>query len=110
MNGHQFEHFVCDLLKAQGYSARVTPGSGDHGADIIAQKDDTKLAVQVKLTSGSRISRHAVSDAVGAIRIYHCNGSMVVTNGSYSSGARELAQANGCVLVDERTLRKWCPS
>jgi len=107
MSGLDFEHYVCGTLKRQGFHAHVTPGSGDHGADVIASMGAEKYAVQVKKTSSQAISRSAVSDAVGAMKVYGCNRAMVVTNGSFSEGAIKVARANDCVLVDGRKLKKW---
>ena len=40
MEGHDFEYYCADILKAQGFiEVEVTKGSGDFGADILAEKD-----------------------------------------------------------------------
>ena len=40
MEGHEFEYFCADLLKRNGFTeVEVTKGSGDYGADILAQKE-----------------------------------------------------------------------
>lgn len=39
LSGYDFEEFVAHLLECMGYTARVTPRSGDGGVDIIAHKD-----------------------------------------------------------------------
>ena len=40
MNGHEFEYFCAELLRENGFTdVSVTPGSGDQGVDILAQKD-----------------------------------------------------------------------
>lgn len=37
LEGHEFEFFCADLLKAQGFiDVEVTRGSGDFGVDILA--------------------------------------------------------------------------
>ena len=49
MEGHDFEYYCADLLKANGFTeAVVTKGSGDFGADILAEKDGITYAVQCK--------------------------------------------------------------
>ena len=49
MEGHDFEYYCADLLKTNGFSeATVTKGSGDFGADILAEKDGITYAVQCK--------------------------------------------------------------
>jgi restriction system protein len=39
LSGFEFEEFVAHLLECMGYTARVTPRSGDGGVDVVAHKD-----------------------------------------------------------------------
>lgn len=39
MTGYEFEEFVAHILECMGYTARVTPRSGDGGVDVIAHLD-----------------------------------------------------------------------
>ena len=40
MEGHDFEYWCAELLADLGYTeVQVTQGSGDHGVDILAEKD-----------------------------------------------------------------------
>ena len=53
MEGHEFEYFCADLLKRNGFTeVEVTKGSGDYGADILAQKEGVTYAVQCKCYTG----------------------------------------------------------
>ena len=48
MEGHDFEYYCADILKAHGFiEVEVTKGSGDFGADILAEKDGVTYAVNV---------------------------------------------------------------
>jgi hypothetical protein len=38
---------------------------------------------------------------------YKCNAAMVVTTHWFTEGARQLAQSNGCLLVDRDELARW---
>ena len=50
MDGISFEYYVAWLLKHKGYSSvRVTQGSNDYGADIIATKNDKKYSSSKKI-------------------------------------------------------------
>ena len=106
MNPYEFERFVGELMKRQGYITTVVGQAGDMGVDIVAQKGDKKYAVQVKRHS-SRVSRRAVSDAVAGKQHYGCNAAMVVTNNYFTKGAVELARSTRCQLVDRNTLADW---
>lgn len=53
MSGHEFEHWVAGVLKANGWKADVTPASNDGGIDIIAQQPEEggysdAIAIQCK--------------------------------------------------------------
>jgi restriction endonuclease Mrr len=106
MTGKEFEKYVCRLFKSTGLKARVTKGSNDLGVDIVAEDSEDRIAVQVKCYS-SKVSRRAISDAVGAMSHYNCNRSMVITNNYFTKGAIELAHSNKCMLVDRDLLAEW---
>lgn len=48
LSGYDFEKEIATLYNKLGYTATVTPGSGDGGIDIILNKDNLKIAVQCK--------------------------------------------------------------
>lgn len=61
--GHELTHLVNDILRAEGYTTRVSPPGRDEGVDILAAKgslgfDDDSLCVQVK--SGDKPADHHV--------------------------------------------------
>jgi restriction system protein len=103
MSGLEFEEFVADLLRRQGWKVEVTPGSHDLGVDLVAEKKDHRLAVQVKRQEAP-VSRRAVSDAVAGCAHYDCTGAMVVTNSYFTRGALELAESTECELIDRDAL------
>ena len=106
MPGQEFENYIAILLKNRGYSIEVTKGSGDLGVDILAQSGMMKYAVQTKRYN-KKVSRTAVSDAVAGMKIWNCNGAMVITNNYFQKGAIELAKANNCKLIDRNVLTEW---
>ena len=48
LDGWQFEQEVANVFRINGYSVRVTKGSGDGGVDIILKKDGKTTIVQCK--------------------------------------------------------------
>ena len=48
LDGWQFEQEVANVFRMNGYSAKVTKGSGDGGVDIILKKDGRTSIVQCK--------------------------------------------------------------
>lgn len=99
MTGVEYENHVADYLRGQGFTARLTKASGDFGIDILAERNGQKFAVQVKRQK-IPVSRRAVSDAVAGRIHYGCDKAMVVTNTTFTKGAKELAVSTQCELVD----------
>ncbi|MHB0935170.1 MAG: restriction endonuclease [Armatimonadota bacterium] len=106
MSGTEFEHYVAALLRYRGFRTEMTPASGDLGVDIVAEIGRERYAVQCKRSSGE-VPRTAVSDAVAGKQHYRCAHAVVVTNGRYRTGARELARSTGCLLIDRDGLAEW---
>ena len=45
MDGHEFEYYCAQLLENNGFKkVEVTPGSGDQGVDILAEKNGVRYA------------------------------------------------------------------
>ena len=104
MEGHAFEEWCADLLKRNGFSSvEVTPGSGDQGVDITAEKDGLKYAVQCKRYA-SDLGNTPIQEVVAGKAFYRCNVAAVMTNQHFTSGAKELASINGVLLWDRETI------
>jgi predicted Mrr-cat superfamily restriction endonuclease len=102
--GHQFEEFVAHLLECLGYTARVTPKSGDGGVDVIAHMDPLGfqppiIRVQCKRTT-SQTPRPDVDQLLGAPG--DGGYGLFVNLGSFARGAVEVG-AQSCQI----TLDKW---
>jgi len=106
MDGHQFERFCADILRKNGFkNVEVTQGSGDHGIDILAEKDDITYAIQCKCYS-SDINNAAVQQAYTGKGFYHKDIAVVLTNQYFTPQAIEEAQAIGVKLWDRNKLNK----
>jgi restriction system protein len=106
MTGIEFEYYVGELLKFQGYHISFTKTSGDFGSDIVAQKDNRRISIQLK-RYGKPVSLAAVQEAVASKTYYRCSHAMVITNRSYTKAAKILAQSNECTLIDRKELADW---
>jgi len=103
MSGYEFEQFLAPLFKMMGYTATVTKGSGDFGADLIIKKGQKKCVVQAKCYS-SKIGPAAVQEVVAAMPIYKAKDAIVVTNSFFTPAAQRLARANKVKLIDRTEL------
>lgn len=105
MNGYKFEAWCANLLKKNGFSnVTVTQGSGDHGADILAEKDDISYAIQCKYYSNS-VGNKAVQEVYAAKTYYKKDIAVVMTNSIFTLQAREEAAATGVKLWDKDRLQ-----
>lgn len=106
MNGHQFEYFCADILRKNGFiNVEVTQGSGDHGIDVLAEKDSITYAIQCKCYS-SNIGNAAVQQAHTGKSLYHKDIAVVMTNRYFTPQAMAEAKALGVKLWDRNKLNE----
>ena len=106
MNGHDFELFVANLFSSLGYyNVKVTPSSHDFGADVIAEKDDVKFAIQCKRYS-SPVGVSAVQEVMASKSLHDCHVACVLTNSTFTPSAEELARKNLVILWDGNKLKE----
>ena len=106
MNGHEFEYFCAKILKNNGFiNVEVTRGSGDHGIDILAEKDTIEYAIQCKCYS-SNIGNSAIQQANAGKIIYKKDIAVVLTNQYFTPQAKEEAKILGVKLWDRDKLNK----
>lgn len=100
MEGHEFEYFCADLLKRNGFTeVEVTKGSGDYGADILAQKEGVTYAVQCKCYTGP-VGVGAVQEVYAGRDYYDRMVGAVMTNQYFTSPAVRAAEKLKILLWD----------
>lgn len=103
LDGHAFEYWCAAFLREIGFiKVEVTPGSGDQGVDILAEKDGIKYAIQCKCYA-SNLGNTPIQEVTAGKSFYHCHVGVVMTNRYFTPKARELAEATGTLLWD----RDW---
>jgi restriction system protein len=93
------------LEQEAGWRAALTPGSGDQGADIIAEKDGRRVVVQCKFYNGT-VGNKAVQEAYAAAAFQDAPYAVVVTNSIYTKSAHQLAHKNGVLLMHHTDLER----
>src|ERR1700758_348799 len=106
MSGVEFEEFVAAQLRTRGWSVTYTASAGDYGVDLVAKKDDVRMAVQCKRLAKA-VGIAAVQQVVSGALHHGCNRTVVVTNQSFTRAARQLATTHGCRLVGREQLHIW---
>lgn len=100
MDGIAFERWCAQLLTQAGYTkVKLTPGSGDHGVDIVAEKNGVKYAIQCKCYT-SNVGNSAIQQVYAGKAMYKCHVGVVMTNSFFTHGAQELAQSTDILLWD----------
>jgi Restriction endonuclease len=103
LRGIPFEDFVASIFEELGYAIEKTKASGDQGVDLIARGKGRTIAVQTKGYSGS-VGNKAIQEVHAGMAFYRCQECVAITNSNFTSGARALAGAVRCGLVDCQTI------
>ena len=77
----------------------VTPGSGDQGVVITAEKDDVKFAFQCKCYQ-SDLGNTPIQEVFTGKTMYKCHVGVVMTNSYFTKSALTAAEATGVLLWD----------
>lgn len=93
MTPREYEEYVYNHYKELGYDVKLTPQSNDYGVDILAKKDDEKLAIQTKMYGHStrKVNRQMIMELCGAKEYYDCTKAVLATDGEVMSDAVEVA-------------------
>lgn len=106
LSGGEFEQYVALVLADNGFKkVQVTKGSGDQGADVLAERNGISYAIQCKNYEGS-VGNFAVQEAYAAAQFYRCDKAAVICPGEFTRGAKELAEATGVTLWDGAWLSR----
>jgi restriction system protein len=103
LSGREYEVYCKQILEEADWSVVLTPGSGDQGADIIAEKNDIRIVIQCKFYNGS-VGNKAVQEAYAAAGFQDAHYAVVVTNSIFTKSARQLAHKNNVVLMHHDDL------
>ncbi len=111
----EFEILVYEVLRNQGFSVELGPGSNDGGIDItVFARDslgDILTAVQIKrYRSDRKIDLQAVQALHGAVCAHRMNRGMFVTTSSYLPSASKFAARENVTmdLYVSDDVAKWC--
>jgi restriction system protein len=98
MTPAEFEQWCAAGLARLGWRTRTVGGSGDQGADVIAERGGRRAVIQCKLYQ-SPVGNKAVQEAYAAMTHYSADLAAVVTSSGFTPSARRLSATTGVVLV-----------
>ena len=107
MSGPEFEKFMANFLRRQGYAVEETPLSGDQGVDLILPNFDGKRVV-VQLKRYTRpVGNVAVQATFAGMAHYRAEEGWIITTSTFTKSARELARSTRVRLIDGKELADW---
>jgi len=110
LSPEQFEEWCGDRLREQGFTVTIVGGQGDHGIDLIAERDCARTAVQCKRWFGVRsVGEPQIRDLLGAMQHEGAANGMVLTTGQFSPAARTWAQGKSITLWGPEELLAGSP-
>lgn len=86
------------LQKVPSASVSMTAATGDHGADLLVDLGDLRIAIQAKYYQSS-VGNAAVQEAFSGMGFYGADIAMVVCNSSFTKHAHQLAEKLGVILA-----------
>lgn len=107
MKGLEFEQRLGVFFDKQGYRVKVTPGSRDHGIDLVIEKGGIRTAVQAKRYSATRkVGSPEVRNLAGSLKGTKCNDCLLITTTYFTKDAVQDAAQCGVGLWDRDELAK----
>lgn len=104
LNPDEFEHFVADCWKEQGFTAEVTSQEDDLGIDILAERQKPwreKHAIQVKrYHPDSTINLDVVRSYAAIDKMGGADKAFIVTTSRFTENARKAAESMNVELID----------
>ena len=99
----EYEHQCASVLRGCGWNAVVTKSSGDQGVDILATMNGIKVVVQCKKYT-SPVGNAAVQEVIAGKEFEDATHAVVVTNASFTTSARSLANKCNVLLLHDSEL------
>lgn len=106
MSGTDFEQWVADYFRKDGYEVKMTKTTGDHGIDLELYKLNKLVAVvQCKNWDGT-VGEPTVRDFYGSLMSVKASEGYIFAPTSFTQQARDFAQDKPIKLVDLEELIK----
>ena len=100
-NGYEYEVYCAFKLADRGFrNIEITQKSNDFGADIICESNGIKICVQCKCYSYGNIGVDAIQEVVAALAHYGCHKGVIMTTGTLTPSAIQLAYENNVEIID----------
>lgn len=107
LSPYQFEEFVSELFQKMGYKTKVTKKSGDFGADVIAEKENERIVIQVKkYAKGNNVNPEEIQRTLGAMWKFKADKAIFVTTSDFTVRAKEVQKEAPIELWNNKILQE----
>jgi restriction system protein len=101
LSWQEFEMYVGQALRQQGYEVHETGGGGpDGGVDLVAVRAGERVLVQCKHWKSWRVGAPVIRELYGVVQMERATRGMVVISGTFTREARQVAEGLPIELVD----------
>ncbi len=104
-SGQDYEALCQAELERAGWAVRTTAATGDQGADLLAERNGTRVVIQCKF-HGRPVGNKAVQEAIAGRGFYDGDRAAVVSDAPFTRSARQLAQASDVLLLHHDDLKR----
>src|SRR5579863_6317665 len=102
-----FELLICGALRQEGYRVDNRGGSKPNGEiDLIATKAGKRLLIQCKHWKTPQVGASAIRDLNEVVESRCADGGIVVTGGTFTKEARDLARGCRIRLIGGESLQQ----
>ena len=101
--GVDYENYIESLLLSGNFNVLRTPTTGDQGVDLVVVKNDIRIAIQCKYYS-KPVGNKAVQEVIAGRDFYNCQIACVVSNNTFTSSARKIANVANVMLLNENNI------
>jgi restriction system protein len=95
-----FEEFVAEVFEAMGYEVERVGGTGDEGADLIAQRNSMRAVVQCKYHTRGVVGSPDLQKFLGTIHHTRSHKGFFVTTRTFSLAAEKFVAEHPIELID----------
>ena len=100
LSWQDFERFVLEAYRRQGYDVESTSAGTDGGVDIELRKDGKTTLVQCKQWKTRRVGVKPIRELAGVVAAEGADRGMFVCSGGYTAEAEAFARKSTIELID----------
>ena len=107
MDGVSFEKFIALMFTLRGYKVEFTPSTADQGVDLIAVRNQERIAIQCKRWDDC-VGSEAIYEVFTGKTIYKCTKGILITTASLTPQAEKMANELGIGCWDKDSIEALC--